>query len=144
MSARLTIDSSVFLSSWQTNEVSHQHSLAFFNTLNNTPVKIAVPDLAIFELSNVLTRIGLNCRPYLDIFDDEWIELVPLSEELHTLFVKLASKAALKTSDLIFCATAKLTHSTLISWDRRLLREASKVVNALTPLDYVRAVHSDG
>lgn len=139
MSRSLVIDSSVFLSAWNSAESFHSESSRFFDHLSRKEYALSAPELAAFEISNVLIRLGLSAKlpDYLQIFEEGTVDLIPLSEEVLEHFVKLAGKISLKTADLIFCAVAKQEEASLITWDKQLVKTASKAIPAMTPTEWL-------
>lgn len=100
-----------------------------------------VPELVVYEVTNVLTKLGLSKKinDYLSVFAEAEIHIVHFSSELFDAFTHLASHIKLKTADLIVCSTAYLTKSCLISWDKKFLSQASQLVNAQSPSDWLKS-----
>lgn len=132
---KLTIDSSVFISSLLETDTFHKDSIDFFRLLTTQHASITEPITVVLEVANVLTKAG---RKTLSSVIDSFLQfhILPLDESLirDTLFV--FSKVRLKTTDAIVVWCASASESTLITWDKALLREAKNLVPAFTPREY--------
>src|SRR3990167_1729529 len=107
----LTIDSAVFLSVWDESEALRLPSVHFFASLLTEDVNIVIPEIALFEIGNVLIRLGLRERltEYMGLFSSSnQLDVVPLSAEIYTAFIGLSTRLTLKTADLIFCTVANM------------------------------------
>lgn len=138
----LTIDSSVFLSSLLETDVFRKESRAFFDILiSSHNATITEPITVLFEVANILTRVGeKNISPILDSFLQ--FHLLPLDEAIIREMVFISSKVQLKTADTIVVWAAYVSESTLITWDKALLREARHLVPAFTPPDCIKNLSS--
>lgn len=134
---KLTIDSSVFISTLLETDTFHKASLDFFRLLAAHPASITEPITVLLEVANVLTKAGeKNLSSVLDSFLQ--FHVLPLDESLirDTLFV--FSKVRLKTADAIVVWCTSASESALITWDKILLREARNLVPAFTPREYIK------
>jgi predicted nucleic acid-binding protein len=64
--------------------------------------------------------------------------IVELDQLIQNTAEILLPKVSLKTSDLIIATSAYITKSTLITWDTKLIKEASKICEALTPKQFLK------
>jgi predicted nucleic acid-binding protein len=122
------VDSSVFVSSWIATDINCEASRKFFLQAEEKAHRIAISELVLYEIANVVTRLGEVNRLewYLEPFLSEAIDIVPLSSRLFAYFKILASQIRIKTSDLIICATAAMAESPLVTWDQNILKVAAR------------------
>ncbi len=134
---KLTIDSSVFLSSLMMGDTFHKDSKAFFTSLLSTDMVVFEPMIVPLEVANILSKIGdKHIAEVLDSFSQ--FHILSIDEEMFQEALFIFGKLRLKTADAIIVWCAYVSESTLITWDRALLREAGKLVPAFTPRDYVK------
>ena len=69
--------------------------------------------------------------------DCQILQIIPIDLEFIRVIYPLFKKTTLKTSDALLVAVAALHETTLISWDKQLLKEAMHVVPAMTPTEYL-------
>src|SRR3989338_488608 len=125
----LTIDSSVFLSSLLDRDAYHAHSLSFFSHIRTQGAITTLPMIVILEVANILTKYGKDPAPAINSL----MRFATLAhdqasiEESITVFKRLQ----LKTSDALVVWCAYVSESTLISWDKQLVRQAQKLVEAM-------------
>ena len=138
----ITVDSSVFLSSLLETDVFRKESRAFFTALTaSEDVTITEPITVLFEVANILTRAGeRNISPILDSFLQ--FHILPLDEAMIREILFISSKVRLKTADALVVWAAYASESTLITWDKTLLREARHLVPAFTPPDFIKSIFS--
>lgn len=133
---KLTIDSSVFISSLLETDPFRRDSLDFFRLLATHPASIHEPITVPLEVANVLTKAGeKNLSSILDSFLQ--FHILPLDESLIRDALFVFSKVHLKTADAIVVWCASVSESALITWDKALLREAKNLVPAFTPREYL-------
>jgi len=115
----LVIDTSVFITAWNSSEVHHRQTGSFFEqALDDDDIHLIVPELVVYEVANVLTRLGFGkkIREYLSVFEQNGMEIIPFSSELFDSFMHISTLLNLKTSDLIVCATASLSKAFLMTF----------------------------
>lgn len=133
---KLTIDSSVFISSLLESDTFRKDSLDFFRLLAAHPASIHEPITVLLEVANVLTKTsGKNLSSVLDSFLQ--FHILPLDESLIRDALFIFSRVHLKTADAIVVWCASVSESTLITWDKSLLRAARNLVPAFTPREYL-------
>lgn len=140
----VVVDSSAFVSSFVPADRNHRHSRAFFDYLQRSSLeyRVILPRMVPLEVGNVLLRRGI----FTDEFDD-YREFQDYFEQYHLLDLDKASarqllpffvSLSLRTSDAIIAATAALHQAKLISWDAQLNAQASNLVEAITPKEFLK------
>lgn len=94
--------------------------LIYFETVNNLCKKFLLSSNKQKELRSFLSSPGF-----------EWFSL---TGEFRDYFDHHISRVSLKTADAIICLSCKMQHSTLVSWDKKLLNEAKRLkISSQTP-----------
>lgn len=129
----IILDSSIYIASLNPNDVLNKKTKEFILKLEKEPdnIKIVVPVLIILEVANILKKPS---QEILTIFNGG--EIVELSFDLIGKLIPIFRLVKLKTSDAIITGCAKIYQAELISWDKKLIKEAKKIVKAFTPKDY--------
>ena len=132
----LTIDSSVFLSSLLERDSYHTTSLAFFSYVEKESASTTLPMIVVLEIANILQKNGKDPRDALASL----MGFTILSHDLGSIeeSVTVFKRLHLKTSDALVVWCAYVSESTLISWDKQLIRQAQKLVEATTPTDFLK------
>lgn len=128
------LDSSVFISFLNDTDVLHDDTDTLFRTLlEDKKVVIITPVLVFLEVSHILHKKLNNFdeASILNIF--EKYEKIDITFPIALKIIPFLKKINLKTSDAILIAVAKLTKATLITWDKKLEKEAKKLANVQTP-----------
>lgn len=136
---RILVDSSVLVSFFNDLDYHHSDAVNFVNTiLKQEKLVIIMPVIVFLEVTHVLYR-------HLGSFDESTIfylfekyEKIDLNFTLASGILPFLKKINLKTSDAIISAIAKMTGTTLITWDKKLQKEAQKLVEVLTPKEFLR------
>jgi predicted nucleic acid-binding protein len=132
------VDSSVFLSLMLREEDSHKSTKKAWEYVSNMPQGVILfPRLVVLEMSNRYHQLSgsiLHMNHIHEIIESMGGAFqMDMDDELHEVANELIPKLSLKTSDLIIVAHAKLAGATLLTWDKRMIREASKAVKVITP-----------
>ncbi|MFN4212512.1 MAG: PIN domain-containing protein [Microgenomates group bacterium] len=93
--------------------------------------KKIVPILIILEVANILKK---SPEEILTIFSGG--EIIELDLGLVKKLIPILKWLNLKTSDALIAGCAKIYQAELISWDKKLVKEAKKIVKAFTPQNY--------
>lgn len=133
---RLTIDTSVYVSLLEEADALHEPSLAFFNTINQAEISIVVPATVPLEVVNAVIRYGRTeiqevVRQFLIV------DIMPIDRAMIEKVPQVFHQVRLKTADALVVFTASAYETTLISWDKQLLKEAAHIVPAMTPSQYL-------
>ena len=133
----LLLDSSVYISGLNTKDSFHKLTKKFAIRLKNKEVDIIVPVLVVLEVANILQQ---PAEDVFYIFEDGL--LINLDLSLIKEIIPLFKKIKLKTSDAVIAATAKIYEAGIISWDKKLVKESKKLVNAHTPEEYLQELRN--
>lgn len=127
------LDSSVYISYLNPKDALHDHTKKFINFITSPDINFLVPIIVFLEVGNVLQKTSPKFKneDLIRFFEDHTI--VNLDLELAKQLLVFFKDFRLKTSDAIIAACAKLTESTLVTWDEKLLKEAKKLANVQTP-----------
>lgn len=131
---RILVDSSVFIAFFNQSDIFHDITVELFEKLSQDKDKTNVlPIIVLFEVINVLhKRVGeFDERKMFQVFNS--YETVDLTFDMAQSFLTFFKEVDLKTSDAIVAAVAKLTGSTLITWDERLIKGPKNLISAQTP-----------
>ncbi len=132
------IDTSVFISLLIDKEPHHASAISLWDDFEGQlkPV-LLFPRIVVIELMNKyyqITHEALSMNAIQEMIHSMGGAFqMDMDEELHDLASQLIPELSLKTSDLIIVAHAKLAQATLLTWDKRMIREASKIVKVMTP-----------
>ena len=137
MNSPVTIDASVFVSSFTPSEPAHQVSKAFMLNVREKSIPIVVPVLLFPEISAALAR-GHD-KPELGLaFIKELKKLsnttfIDVDDSLAMLAVEIAAKHRLRGSDSIYAAVALRFGTELITLDKEQLLRLPKVLTVKMP-----------
>ncbi|MEK7648549.1 MAG: PIN domain-containing protein [Patescibacteria group bacterium] len=132
----LTIDSSVFLSSLLERDHYHQTSLAFFSHIHQHPYITTLPMIVVLEIANILSKYNKDPRPAIESLMA--LTILPHDQSTIEEAITIFKRLHLKTSDALVVWCAYVSESTLISWDKQLIRQAQKLIEASTPSDFLK------
>ena len=135
---KILLDSSVFISFLNDADILHNKTTALFRTLlQDKEVIVITPVLVFLEVAHILHKQinDFDEASVLTIF--EKYEKIDLTFSLALEIIPFLKKINLKTSDAIFIAVAKLTKATLITWDKKLEKEAKKFIDVQTPKTFL-------
>lgn len=135
---KILLDSSVFISFLNDADVLHDNTTALFRTLlQDKELVVITPVLVFLEVAHILHKQlnDFDEASVLTIF--ERYEKIDLDFPLALKIIPFLKKINLKTSDSILITVAKLTKATLITWDKKLEKEAKKFVDTQTPKTFL-------
>ncbi|MFH1218807.1 MAG: PIN domain-containing protein [Candidatus Peregrinibacteria bacterium] len=137
---KFTIDANVFVSFLLESEENHIHSRKFMEFIFESGVIFPIPMIIIFEVFQSLRKHGYfeeegNYIKFNRIFDSDAFKYIDVDEKLFEFFRKFNFFWSLKTSDAIIATSALATNSTLISWDKRLVKASH---NGYTPAEFLK------
>lgn len=142
----ILIDSNVFISSFLKEEEACEQSDIFLAHVatNEVVYRIILPRLVILESTVNIYRKTTDKEKAMSVqrFAEERrkCEVVEFDAVVQKTSEHLMEKVVLKTSDLTLVAMAYLMDAEIISWDKQLLKEASKVVSAITPTAFLSSI----
>lgn len=129
----ILLDSSIYIASLNDQDFFHSKTKEFILQLerDRSDAEIIVPVLIIFEVGNILKKPP---QDIMALFAGG--EIIELTLDLAQKLIPFFKSVKLKTSDSIITACAKFYSADLISWDKRLIKEAKKLIKAYAPEDY--------
>ena len=137
MNSPVTIDASVFVSTFTPTEPAHQASKAFMLKVREQSVPIIVPVLVLPEISAALAR-G-QCKPELGLSFVQELRNFPnttfidVNKSIADLAVEIAANNRLRGSDAIYAAVALRFGTELITLNREQLDRLPKVLSVRVP-----------
>ena len=135
-----TIDASVFISAFISQELHHSTSQACLSRLRVEGEILACPTLLLVEVAAALARnTGDNSRSQhfaLSLASLPGMRLFALSEGLVELAVQAAVESRLRGADAVYAAVAIQQKATLITWDQQMLTRTATLVKVMTPEHY--------
>lgn len=145
---KLVVDASVFLSSLFHDEVNSKVSGKFLNLVKEKNILMVVPMLTLFEVLNTFHRVRKDSaatellhQSFVDMNVSKGLIILSLEAAFLAHFFTYHGHFDLKTSDAVMALTAHREKCPLISWDKKLLKEPNKYINAYTPEEYLALVH---
>jgi len=125
----IILDSSIYISSLNSADVLNKKTKEFLSSLEKeSNIKIVVPVIIILEVANILQK---SPQEISAIFIGG--EIVELNFDIVKKLIPIFRLIKLKTSDAVIIGCAKIFQAELISWDKKLVKEAKKLVKAYTP-----------
>lgn len=137
MNSPVTIDASVFVSSFTPSEPAHQASKAFMLNVREKSIPIVVPVLLFPEISAAISH-GQD-KPELGLaFIQELKKLsnttfIDIDDSLAMLASEIAAKHRLRGSDAVYAAVALRFGTELITLDKEQLLRLPKVLTVKMP-----------
>lgn len=137
----VTVDASVWIASQDGQDVFCQASRAFLTACLNQQVTLHVPAYARVEVACALARRLRNATQGEEltaaVFSATEVRELEMGAGFVRTALNLGTAQFLRGADSLYSATAALTHSTLVSWDKEHLHRAGGV----SPTDWL-ATHS--
>lgn len=132
------IDSSIIIK-WikDSNETDRDKALVLYKKLHNKEIKITIPDLLFYELSNFGSRQPIEtltaCHDLINnLFDPEiGVEILPANEELIQYATSLAHDLNISAYDATYLAVAEKYNTKLVTADKKLLTVAPNLTTSL-------------
>lgn len=137
MNSPVTIDASVFVSSFTPNESAHMESKSFMLTIREQSIPIIVPVLLLPEISAAISR-GQD-KPELGLTFVKELKKLPnttfidIDDSIAMLASEIAAKHRLRGSDAVYAAVALRFGTELITLDKEQLLRLPKVLTVKTP-----------
>ena len=139
MASDLTVDASVWIAAADPSDVFHMDSRGFLSAVGHGRARLVVPAFAVVEVACALARKlrdpALANQLTQQILPPSEVTYIPVDSVLLTAALRRGSAAFLRGADALYAATAQLTGSTLVSWDRELIQRAG----AVSPTDWLAA-----
>lgn len=134
-----TIDSSVWVNSFDQREPGHATSHQLLDLVAKRAVPIIVPTLVLVEVAAAISRTR-NDPEQAQIFATALgnlpnLTLLPLDDLLARAALALAAQHGLRGADAVYAAVAAQSGTTLISLDNEHLTRLQGIVSTRTPAD---------
>ena len=144
MNRTLSIDASVFLSALFEKEINNGYSRKFLQKVKDLGFFVSVPLLTPMEVLQSYYRITKDLKRSDGILEQfvEWnlrkrIRFVPIEAAFFSRFTAHHRLFDLKTSDTIIAVNAYHEKTTLITWDKKLIKECKNKIRVLTPKQFL-------
>jgi predicted nucleic acid-binding protein len=141
MTIKTVIDSSVFVSYFLEEENTHEEVKNLLGFLEEQSWSNIVPRIVAVETINTIYRKSkdeeLSGR-ILIAANERNMTVRDIDKEVQAGARIVMKNINIKTSDLIIATVAAMSDSTLITWDTKLIKEASKICEALTPKQFLK------
>ena len=128
----IVLDASVLIK-WFINEADSPTALHLKEALLEDKINIVIPDLALYEIVNVLRfKAGVSemaAKTILPAFFDLGIEIIAPSQQLLADALHLSFATDLAVYDCVYLALANELGAQLITADKRIVRQAGPLSN---------------
>lgn len=144
MPQKITIDSSVFISSFISNDPHYRDSKKFMAQIIKQQNQILIPITSLMEILHAYFRATNDLNKTDELYQKfiEWnltrqIRFLNLEAEELIYFTAHHHRFNLKTADSLVALTAHRQKCPLITWDKQLLK-ASPAIDVMTPKEFLR------
>lgn len=139
-----TIDASVWVNSFDQQEMGHQDSRQLLVLLADSGISIIVPTLLLAEVSGAISR-SRNSPVQAEAFAHSLrylpnVELKPLTNKLTQQAYTIAARHSLRGADAVYAAVAWQHQTTLITLDREQLNRLPNLLMVRTPHDVLKTL----
>ena len=139
LSGPFTLDSSVLVSAFSPNEVSHFASRQLLNRMRDDSLPAIQPWLLLPEVAAAISRAqdnaALALRLVRALASLPHFLFVPLDQTLADLATEAAAQQRLRSGDAIFVAVARRFDTILVTLDTEQLTRAASVARVCQPQD---------
>lgn len=129
----ITLDASVWVAGLDEADVRHAPSVRFLAELQSSDTAIVIPDLALLEVGCAVARRrrdpAAGPAAVAALHRIPTLRILAAGRTIPEPALELGTRVLLRAADAVYAATARLTGSALVSWDRELIERAG----ALTP-----------
>lgn len=141
---KVVVDASVFISSVLKEELNSKTSQKFFRSLVNENTVIVVTLLTLFEVLHGFYRTTRDSEAteflnqyFISLNVTSHLKILNLDAAFLAHFLSNHENFDIKTSDAVVALTALRENCPLISWDKQMLKAASKKVETFTPAEWL-------
>ncbi len=124
----LTVDANVWVGAYDPQDRFHQDSVAFLSIVMRRQLSLYAPAIMPVEAACVLARRARRRDVGEAAFERlrraPGLRLLPLDSRLLSLATQLGTQAFLRATDALYAAAARVSGSTLVSWDSELIERA--------------------
>lgn len=129
----ITLDASVWVAGLDEADARCEPSMRFLAELQSSGTPIVIPDLALLEVGCAVARRrrdpAAGPAAVAALRGIPTLRILSAGRAIPEPALELGTRALLRAADAVYAATAHLTGSLLVSWDRELIERAG----ALTP-----------
>lgn len=140
---KFTVDSSVFIAALIGSEPNHKIAANFFGKVQRDRDSLVLPSTIPLEVTNIvcrkMTKQNQAAAPFLKriFFSSKSIQIHDIHMQLFDAFVQYASVLQLKTADALIAVFSHREGTSLISLDKRLVKQAKHIAPAYLPQELV-------
>ena len=139
---KYTIDSSIWVNSFDTIEIGSGASRQFILEVEKRGITVVLPSLALVEIAGSISRTRNNSlfgeRYARAVGNRSNITLINLSQRLTQQAILLAARQRLRGADAVYAVVALRENSTLVSRDREHITRLVGIVHVQTPEEALR------
>jgi predicted nucleic acid-binding protein len=139
-----TIDASVFVAATREQEKNFAISRELvdrFEHQSNQSLDVYCPTLILPECAAAIARSSSSRKTAEEIVtllqNMEGLRLVGLDATLGTRAARIAIEQKLRGADAVYLTVAQAFDATLITWDSEMLERGAKVVQTMTPAQWL-------
>lgn len=129
----ITLDASVWVAGLDEADVCHAPSVRLLAALQSSRTPIVIPDFALLEVGCAVARRrrdpAAGPTAVAALRGIPTLRILAAGRTIPEPALELGTCALLRAADAVYAATARLTETPLVSWDRELIERAG----ALTP-----------
>ncbi|MBI4994986.1 type II toxin-antitoxin system VapC family toxin [Candidatus Peregrinibacteria bacterium] len=147
MKTTIVVDSSVFISSFVTQDSRHKISTEFFATIKKKQQQIIAPINVVFEILHAYYRLTKNRQKTDNLYQMiiDWnltkeLRIANIESSFLVYFTAYHHLFNLKTADSIVALTAHRFKYPLVSWDKQFLKNTKKHIKTFSPDEFLRSL----
>ncbi len=137
----ITIDASVLVAAGSPGDSANDKSVRFLRAALGARLAVHQPTLTLVEIATSIARRtndpALAREAGLRLLQMPGLVLHPLDVESAAEAAAIAGRAMLRGADAIYAATALRHGTTLVTLDQELLGRTSRIVDAVTPGEWL-------
>jgi predicted nucleic acid-binding protein len=131
------VDASVFISAILPNDINHNASKVWFDSLFNTGGFFFTPTIFLSEIAAPLSRAHNqpNLAKHLvqSLMNSPIIKLQPVTDKIASRAGIIATDYKIRGCDAIYVALAEALNEDLLTWDKQQRERAKPIINAYHP-----------
>lgn len=145
MKRAVTVDTSVFVSSFFHDEVNNKASREFFAFLKENRIQVFIPILVILESLHTYYRKTKNIKEtdkinerFMFLNISKSLQIVSTEASFLANFIAHHTDFDLKAADTIITVSAIKTSTPLVSWDKKMIEQCKNKVKAYNPREFIK------
>jgi len=139
----MIIDASVWVAIFRDNDVHHADSIRFLEAAIAGGRDLHLPNLALAEIAGVFARqtgnSRLASRTLNAVLTMPRLQRHDFTDPMADRAAALAASCKLRGADAVYVSLAEALELPLVSLDNEILERSRRVVNALTPADWMKS-----